>query len=235
MKRAALLLAGVSYQEKYWHHRFKQYLTIDWYDAYENYKEYIFKYFESINCQVDTYICSNPVDKLQQEKLIECYSPIDIQFLERYDKTKPHPIYKNGNRPGKIMKAIDMCLQQNIEYDIVFITRFDMLFKIPFADVCIKPDHINIVSHLERLPAIDDNVHIVPFDKIRQFYKIFEASPPTGRGIECITLQMHGLYPKFCEIAPVNLLYNENRPTSRLSFFNFIRKTTSGQWLNHMV
>ena len=65
-------------------------------------------------------------------------------------------------------------MNNNIEYDLVFITRFDLLFQKNFNESNIQLDKFNLVSKLEHPKLICDNLYIFPFSKLKQFYTIVE-------------------------------------------------------------
>lgn len=65
-----------------------------------------------------------------------------------------------------------MCLSSNIEYDLVLITRFDLLFQKDFKESNIQLDKFNLVSILEKDHLICDNFYLFPYKYLEKFYNI---------------------------------------------------------------
>ena len=115
--------------------------VIDYKKSYENYKKFIFDYFESIGYDIDVYFTTNILDNKNKEEICNTYKPIKYNFIEN----KTHNI-KSKNE--KLNNVIDLCISSNITYDLILITRFDLLFQKKFDESNIDFDKFNIVSIL---------------------------------------------------------------------------------------
>ena len=89
-------------------------------DNFYNYKENILDCYEDI----DVYLCTNDMSKVNKTKILELYKPKDYIF---YNNTNSNNSLKERNI--KIQKVIELCLKSNITYDNVIITRFDLYFS----------------------------------------------------------------------------------------------------------
>ena len=78
-KKLALLLFGISYRE--YRHFGGRNMKIDYKISVENYKTFIFEYFESLGYEIDVFFATNEMDDHEKEKLLEIYKPVDCVFM----------------------------------------------------------------------------------------------------------------------------------------------------------
>ena len=169
MSKIALLLFGISYLDNYQHwHPNKLIYNIDWKDSFENYQNFIIQYFQKKGFQVDIFLVSNKIDALEQKKLLEAYKPIKYDFIENKEN-----IWSSRNR--KVDRVIDLCLESNINYKMVCITRFDLQFQKNFNTCLIDENAFNIVSQLEKPELLCDNFYIIPYKYIHLFSKLVKG------------------------------------------------------------
>ena len=92
---------------------------------------------------IDIYFSTNEMEQKSQKEIINQYRPLKCSFLKNE---------QNGHlgRNKKILNVIDLCLNNNINYDLVLITRFDLLFKKKFEKSNIDYEKLNLVSILEK-------------------------------------------------------------------------------------
>ena len=156
--KLALILFGISLEiNRYW--QYGALYSVDYKNSYDNYQRYIFDYFKGKGYDIDVYISTN---KLNSEndiaEIIDKYKPVKYLIADDNDNGEDGEDDKDYiiSRNKKIESAIDLCIEGGGEYDLVLITRFDLLFQKDFADSNIHLDKINIVSVLERPNLICD-------------------------------------------------------------------------------
>jgi hypothetical protein len=102
-------------------------------------------------------------------------------------------------------------------YDLVLITRFDLLFQKDFNKSNIEFDKFNMVSILEKPNLICDNFYLFPYKFLKPFSEIAKNN---------FTSRFHDmkdeLYAKINENS-VNYILNENCSISELSFYKIVR------------
>ena len=212
MSKIALLLFGISYLDNYQHwHPNKLIYNIDWKYSFENYQNFIIQYFQKKGYQVDIFLVSNKIDALEQKKLLEAYKPIKYDFIENKEN-----IWSSRNR--KVDRVIDLCLESNINYKMVCITRFDLQFQKNFNTCLIDENTINIVSQLEKPELLCDNFYIIPYKYIHLFSKLVKSK---------LDDNFHKIKKNIEKISPINYLCNENVKVSSLSFYKIVRNKTN--------
>jgi len=209
--KLALMLFGISYLEDYCNRRYKG--SINYKRSLENYKKYIFEYFESKGYTIDVYISTNEVSEEVKKQLIEDYRPIKIitnRFITK--KKKRFNVFKNRN--FKFKNLINLIDNDNY-YDNFLITRFDLLFQIDFKDVNIKLDKLNIVSILEKNKFICDNFYLMSNVNFYNFKKIIN-----NKGI---FYNSHLLKKILENNFDINYLFNEFKLVGQLNFYKIVR------------
>ena len=208
--KLAVLLSGMSKMENYTHHHGNRKVTIDYEKSYENYEEYIFNYFKNIGYDIDIYFTTNMLDDQNKKKIYGKYKPVKCNFIEN---KKNVIISKNE----KLADVINLCLDSNITYDLILITRFDLLFQKKFDESNINFNKINIVSILEQPHLICDNFYLFPYECLKEFSDIVK---------ENLNNSLHWLqgplYRKF-GTESVNYILNENSSIPGLSFYKIVR------------
>ena len=207
--KCAILFFGMSYCE-YEKHKNKNKVQINYLLSYDNYKEYIFNFLHNNGYSIDVYFCTNTSCYFIQKKLVETYQPVKYSFIKNENN-------KELSRNKKIIEVIELCLNNNINYDIVLITRFDLLFKKSFEESNIKFDKFNLVSILERDHLICDNFYLFPFSKLNKFYEISKNN--FNKSFHKIKDEIENIENKEF----VNYILNENKKIAKLSFYEIVR------------
>lgn len=160
----AVLLFGISKQQIYFsiRKRHTKKYSIDYEKSYENYKTFIFDYFENIGYAIDVYFTTNMLDDKNKEKICEKYKPVKCNFIENQGN-------RIKNRNEKINNVIDLCLNSRNTYDLILITRFDLDFQKKFDESNFDFDKFNIVSILEKPFMICDNFYLFPYKYLKIF------------------------------------------------------------------
>jgi hypothetical protein len=207
MKRIALFFFGLSYLKKY-NHRDTGETDINYVHSLENYKKYIFDYFNSY--EIDVYYTTNVVDKEIQQKLEDDYKPKKCTYMDIEDSNK---ICRNT----RLIQCLQLCKD---EYDYCFITRFDLLFQEKFQ---FNYDKLNMVSILEKQDLICDNFYFMPYSMFEEFKKVCIKNTSTN---------FHYIKSDLETISIIHYLKNENKRVQDLSFYkieHFIREQTATQ------
>ena len=207
--KLALILFGISLEiNRYW--QYGALYSVDYKNSYDNYQRYIFDYFKGKGYDIDVYISTNNLNSDDDiAEIIDKYKPVKYLIA---DDCEDYIISRNK----KLESAIDLCIEGGGEYDLVLITRFDLLFQKDFADSNIHLDKINIVSVLERPNLICDNFYLFPHKYLKDFQKVIR---------KCANINHRNIKNDFEKIAPINYILNENRDISELSFYK-IAKTS---------
>ena len=207
--KLALILFGISLEiNRYW--QYGALYSVDYKNSYDNYQRYIFDYFKGKGYDIDVYISTNKLNSDDDiAEIIDKYKPVKYLIA---DDCEDYII----SRDKKLESAIDLCIEGGGEYDLVLITRFDLLFQKDFADSNIHLDKINIVSVLERPNLICDNFYLFPHKYLKDFQKVIR---------KCANINHRNIKNDLEKIAPINYILNENRDISELSFYK-IAKTS---------
>ena len=171
--KIAILLFGKSYDNNYFNHNYSKNTIIDYKYSYDNYKEYIYKFFNNKGYDIDTYFSTNISNPEIQSELINKYNPIKYNFIS--NKTN-----NQFSRNEKFKNVIELLLSENKIYDLVLITRFDLLFNIDFNESNIKFDKFNLVSILEKPHLICDNFYLFPYKYINNFFNVVNKNINTS-------------------------------------------------------
>jgi len=207
--KLALLFFGMSKIE-YIHWRNQSKYTIDYEKSYENYKKFIFEFFESKGYDIDVYFTTNILSEVDKQKICKLYNPVECDFIEN----------KNNNiksRNVKLDRVIDLCIDSGIAYDLILITRFDLLFKKDFETSNIKLDSFNLVSILERPCLICDNFYLFPFRYLQPFSSMVKKNMDSN--FHYIQEVLYNVINK----SSVNYILNEGRCIDYLSFYKIVR------------
>jgi hypothetical protein len=209
--RIALILFGISYVESIQHwtgNLFK----VDYKESLQNYKEYIWKYFKNYN--IDVFFSTYQSEK--SKELLNDYKPLAHHFFPSLNYiTNFKRIGKNSN----IIKAIEITLnyskKKHIQYDLCIITRFDLLFQIPFEKTSLHLNMFNNTSELETQTRICDNFYIFPGHMLEKLFKIIKDYGIAGNH--------HFLKYKILKHFKINYIYNEKTNISKLHFYKINR------------
>jgi hypothetical protein len=207
MTRLCLILFGISYYENYKHWSGMK-TTIDFRLSIENYKEFIYKYFNNLGYDIDVYFATNIIDDNDiKQELLDTYKPINYIFLENIDNIIV-------SRNIKLKNAVECCMNKNIKYDICLITRFDLLFKNNFSDSNINLNKFNIVSMTQINNQICDNFYLFPYKLLYNFYNIICKN---------INVLAHDIFNDIKKVFDVNFILNEKKSIAKLSFYKINR------------
>ena len=210
-KKLALLLFGISSKVEHFHQWSKGNVKIDYKKSVENYKTFIFEYFENLGYEIDVFFATNEMDDDEKEKLLEIYKPVDYVF------TKHNENWRNG-RNEKFRNVIDLCVKhKNNNYDHVLITRFDLQFQKKFQESDIQFEKFNLVSMLERDKLVCDNFYFFPIRMLDCFSEICHYWD--WRRFHDIIYQLE----KRLGINSIHYILNEHTWVKNLSFYKILR------------
>lgn len=208
-KKIALLFFGMSVNPEY-RHWGNMTVNVHWKNSYENYKKYIFNFFENKGYEIDVYFTTNKLSNKEKTELCKTYNPIKYNFVDNHTD-------KRISRNTKIKNVVELCLSTDINYDLVLITRFDLLFKKNFVNSNIKLNKFNLVSKLEEPSLICDNFYLFPYKYLSDFVNVINKNK----------------YNSFHEIKNdieningkqfVNYILNNNRKANDLDFYKIQR------------
>lgn len=210
-KKLALLLFGISSKVEHFHQWSKGNVKIDYKKSVENYKTFIFEYFENLGYQIDVFIATNEMNDNEKKNLLEIYKPVDYVF------TKHNENWKEG-RNEKFRNVIDLCVKhKNNNYDHVLITRFDLQFQKKFQESDIQFEKFNLVSMLEKDEYVCDNFYFFPIRMLDSFKELCDF---------WAWRRFHELKHKLEEIWGIDSIHyilNEHAFVSNLSFYKIVR------------
>ena len=215
-KRLALILFGISYEERhnhwaniYWYQDNPIFLRIDYQLSLDNYKKYIYSYFQDY--EIDVFMCTN-----QSHMFGTCAADYNAKMASVCNHPDPDKFRTLRNQ--RLITASQHCCDyakiDNIKYDLVMITRFDLEFQIPFDKVFIDMNKVNIVSRLENENLICDNFYIMPFRYLSDFVDMWKENIDTSG---------HYVQQLIEKISPINYLYDQNTLLQSLDFYKIVR------------
>lgn len=207
--KIALLLFGMSYCE-YTHWYSKKKLKINYMNSYDNYQNYIYKYFYDKGYDIDVYFTTNILSDEEKNNLIKKYKPVKYSFI----KNKKNKIL---SRNEKLVNVIELCLNNNIKYDLVLVTRFDLFFNKDFSKSNIILEKFNLVSVLENNNLICDNFYLFPFYLLEKFYIIVKKNFKISHHLIKKDLE------KINGTAYINYILNEKKIINQLTFYKIVR------------
>lgn len=208
----AILLFGISYQENF-HHYSNKYVNVSWEISINNYKQYIFSFFEQ-KYNIDFFFCTNDVIENKRRKLLIDFKPQNHQFVSDAECKN----YCKYPRNYRIKKVVEMCLESSKTYEMILITRFDLLFQIPFQWKNIDLQKINLVTTLETNDLICDNFYLLPQKFLKSFLEIINKQINNNNNFHCIKKDIE-------DICPINFINQEkiNKNCLQISFYRFGR------------
>jgi len=240
-KKIAICYFGLSKCiTRYWLHN--KFMEIDHLKYnYENYQEKIFDYFLEKGYEIDVYFTTNDnIDDIDKNKLINAYKPINYKFMGK-DRDSTTDINrkkrwsakmasqqsnwdskwgaKMDSKHSKLINVLEMCLDSKIDYDLVLLTRFDLIFKDNFNESNIKLDKFNIVSVLESPQYICDNFYLFPFKYLREFLELLKDFRGCFKGYHAIG----GVIEKRLN-TKMNIIKNEKTKVVDLTFYKISYK-----------
>jgi hypothetical protein len=208
--KLALLLFGVSLEiNRNW--QYGTLYSVDYNNSYDNYKKYIFDYFNSKGYDIDVYISTNSFRENKDIKeFTDKYKPVKCSFINDCEDCEDIVLSRNK----MLESVIDICVKEGNDYDLVLITRFDLLFQKDFANSNIDFDKINIVSILEKPNLICNNFYLFHYKYLEDFRKVIR---------KCANINHCNIKHDLEKITPINYILNENCDIAELSFYKIIR------------
>lgn len=210
--KLALCFFGISkyeYEYEPWTYKNK-YRIVDYNKSYDNYKKYIFDFFENKGYNIDVYFTTNILNDYDKREICEKYKPVKCNFI----KTNPDNLISKNE---KLNNVIDLLIESKNNYDSVLITRFDLLFQKDFNESNIILDKFNLVSILENPNYICDNFYLFPYKYLSDFSKIIKKS--MNKCLHFIKDDIDNING----IEFVNYIYSEYTSCSNLSFYKIVR------------
>jgi hypothetical protein len=208
MKLAVLFFGMSKCHYNYYNSNTKYF--IDYEKSYDNYKKFIFEFFINKGYDIDVYFTTNKLDEEDTKTICEKYNPVKCNFIENKGN---HILSRNS----KLINVINLCLESEITYDLILMTRFDLLFQKDFSESNIQLDKFNLVSVLEYQYTICDNFYLFPYKYLDTFLKI--AKNNLNNSFHTIKKE---LYIKINSNS-INYILNENCHVSNLSFYKVYR------------
>jgi hypothetical protein len=206
--KLAVLFFGLS--KCHYHHYTNKVHFIDYHKSYENYKEFIFNFFKSKGYDIDVYFTTNILDDEDKNEICKLFNPVKYHFMQ-------NDVNHLLSRNKKLINVVNLCLESENTYDLILITRFDLLFQKNFLESNIELDKFNLVSMLEKKNFICDNFYLFP----NQYLKIFLTISNNN-----INKRFHEIKKDLYEKIPsneFNYILNENCYVHQLSFYNIVR------------
>ncbi|MBA42907.1 MAG: hypothetical protein CMF62_02720 [Magnetococcales bacterium] len=207
MPKIAIILFGISYLKSYKHWN-NQFLNIDYRKSVENYKKHFIDFYSKyydIDFYLSTYL--NPLKK----QLLNDFKPVSTNFVHHFNTNRR--LSRNSLIKAGVLNCLKYSSENNVNYKLVLITRFDLLFNQEFEKSNIDYSKINLVSVLEKSKFIDDNLYIMPFKFLNPFLKV----------IKDINKNSHELRKELESITDLNYIKNENKRVAKLTFFDIVR------------
>lgn len=206
--RLAVLLFGISKAEFFHKHHHRK-VRINYENTYENHKK-VWNYFLKKGYQIDFYFSTNPLNENDTHNIIRSYRPVKYSFVD----DEPNYDYSKNK---KINAVVDLCLENEINYDLVLITRFDLIFNKDFEDSNIQLDKFNLVSILERPQYICDNFYLFPYSLLKDFSMVLKKNMYKSHHFIKEELdQINGDHS-------IHYILNEHCPIGGLSFYTIFR------------
>ena len=205
--KIAILFFGLSkYDYKNYNIRTLKEITVDYEKSYDNYQRFIFDFFKNKGYDIDVYFTTNILEDKDRENIIKKYKPIDCNFIDNYDR-------RRISRNMKLNDVINLCLKSGIEYDLILITRFDLLFQKDFNKSNIILEKFNLVSVLENPKLICDNFYLFPYKYLKLFSTIVKSN--LHNSFHRIQKDLYEKVKRHC----INYILNERCKIYQLSFY----------------
>ena len=187
---------------------------VDYRKSLGNYKEILYKYFEEEKgATIDVYLSTYKHPK--NEQLLKELKPKGYRFIDYIEH------HKTG-RNTQVKNVLECCMESDVEYDYVLMTRFDLLFQMPFKDEMFNFDTINVVSQLEHAHRICDNFYFFPGRILPLFYKAIASLKIYKCAHEWMPALQKAL--KAANLPPIHFMHNEHKSTNnQLSFYKIVR------------
>lgn len=169
--KIAIGLFGIHYLKNF-NHWCDWSLLIDYKKTIQNNIDF-FKYYQNTYENELTFFSSTYFS----EKLTELIDDFNFKSLQLniIDNRK---IYGNNyiQKNRRLKETIKLILDNNFEYDLIILTRFDILLEKKIYDFKLNLDKINILyeGEWEGIHEIDDNFYVLSYNKLKYFYEQLE-------------------------------------------------------------
>jgi hypothetical protein len=191
MLNTAIGLFGIHYVENLnhwmgWNH------AVDYSHCIKNNQETVFNHY-------NTTFYSHTYFSKKINELVE-----DYKFKSL--KLKPISNERSDNYRSKnisVKETIKLILEDNVEYDVVILMRYDMIFHQNLIDLNIDYNKVNMLC-LNKCGSIhdlcDDSFYLLPFSKLQEFYDTIDkidvnaSSHAYNKHIEDINYMVDGAY-----------------------------------------
>lgn len=197
--KLAVGLFGIHYEDhlKHW---MKWDIKVDYKKSVENFKECIF-----LDHDVNIYSSTYFSEKVNE--LIKDYSFRSLRLAEIDNNYENDLGFNMQKRNRRFKETIKLILDDNIIYDYVLLTRYDIFFKQKIWDLDINYNEINVMYEgVWGNKIIDDNFYFMPYDKLQFFYdKVDSINEKEGshyyyKHIDNINLIVKGIVPDISQV-----------------------------------
>ncbi len=174
--KLAILFFGIHYLKNYKHWMPEWNPTIDFRKSVDNYKEYIFEYFNDYD--IDTFFSTYESEKLLE--LVDTYKPKSYKTAVLDNNGKNHTPQRNERFIEVLELAKQYETEQNFQYDLYLITRFDLNFILDFNKLKVATDRLNISYRTgcgEDKNLVDDNFYIISQGNLDKLITIAKDIP----------------------------------------------------------
>ena len=213
-KKLALVLCGYHYFQGIPIIYFENGQLINYENSLENYKKYIFEYFNSLGYDIDVFISS--YNSIKEKELLEDYKSVAYKLTEPITNWSSHVKYRSKNKI--LIDGIKLVLNYKEKYDNVLITRFDIIFLKKFSSCNINLNKFQLISTCLRKKddiMIDDNFYLFPYEMIDPFLDIMEKT---------IDIQDEYKYKYLKKLNIKYILYEVPIGIHNLTFFKIVRQ-----------
>jgi len=210
-------LFGISKLDSY-NHWTKQYsLNIDYRQSLDNYKTYLINHFTAKGFAIDFFLST--YNSTIENELIKDFAPKKY-VLVPFKTGKSNHISRNSHYINVLNLANMHSIHNKITYDLVIVTRFDIMFKKPLDELRIYHDRFNISYRCETDPNIDDNFYIFHGKYLATFLKFISALPSH--------LSYHKIYNRLIQhISNINFMVDGNYWVNNNPVYDLIRNKSN--------
>lgn len=159
MKRAAVILFGIHFQEEF-KHWMGHPTSIDFRKSVENYRQQIFAHLKDY--EVDVFFSTYGSSLLPE--LIAAYSPKGCTISEMVNDGKNQVQRRNRRFIEAVELARSYSSDRGFDYDLAVITRFDLKYLRSLGTLKIEPGKLNVSYQSKWGPNadyVDDNLYVV--------------------------------------------------------------------------
>lgn len=106
-------------------------------------------------------------------ELIDDYNFKSMKLSQINNNPNTYDWVKNLKQKNKRLKEVIKLILDDIEYDFVILTRFDILLKQKIYEYKLDLDKVNVLydGEWEGRTMIDDNFYVLSYNKLKEFYE----------------------------------------------------------------